>query len=132
MDAKADTENVEEVEWHGNIEDPSVCGPSRTAGSDEEEDEGKDGTAASPRQGGMDCPMEISSSSDSPGGIFSGEDVITGSEGENSGSDGEGSSYNEDAKEGGPVPAVSALHLRRSVMFASACVQSPASGVHRL
>lgn len=113
--------NVEEAEWHGNIEDPSVGGTSGAAASErgassvhesllrvpsesryskEGGGEGREGTAAS--------PMEISSSSsDSPGGIFSGEEENTGRESKNSGSDGENSSDTEDAKEEDPVNTVS-------------------------
>lgn len=124
MDAKPDTDvepeaDVEEVEWHGDIENPSVGGNSVAAGSERGADgldapvppvpplqlfrfgenrssaggegEGKEGTAAS--------PMEISSSSDSPGVNFSGEGETTESEGKNSGDDGENNGENGEAEE---------------------------------
>lgn len=143
MDAVPDTDvepdaDVEEVEWHGNVENPSVSGTSGAAGSERGASgvhaslppvpsesryseggggEGEEGTAAS--------PMEISSSSDSPGGKFSGEEENTGRESKNSGGDGENSSDTEDANEEDPVYIVSALCLRRPVMLTSCRIESP-------
>eukprot|EP00752_Nemacystus_decipiens_P003837 g3530.t1 len=130
MDAVPNTDlepeaDVEEVEWHGNIANPSVGGNSEAADAEGRASgvhaslppvpppphlvhvrasryseggggEGKEGTAAS--------PMEISSrsSSGSLGGNFSGEEK-TGGEWKNSDGDGDNSSDTEDAKEEDPA-----------------------------
>lgn len=151
MDAVPDTDvepdaDEEEVEWHGNIENSSVSGTAGAADSERRasgahapppppvplllqlghfgENRSSEGGGGEEREGTAASPMEISSSSDSPGGNFSGEEN-TGRESKNSGGDGENSSDTEDAKEEDLVNTVSALCLRQPVVLASCRIESP-------